>query len=95
MKNKGSKLLALAAMVSVMGLGGCASTADLQKAQSTADQAQTEAQQAQSTANDAMAAAKKAQATADAAAKSADEANKASKANNEKINRMFKKAMYK
>ncbi|HKJ09015.1 MAG TPA: Lpp/OprI family alanine-zipper lipoprotein [Gammaproteobacteria bacterium] len=95
MRNKGSKLLALAAMVAVLGLSGCASTSELEKVRAMAQQAQNTAQQAQQSADQAMNTAKQAQSTADAAAKSADKANQCCKHTNEKIDRMFKKSMYK
>lgn len=46
-------------------LSGCASTDDVKKAQSTADQAQSTAQQAQQTANEALSTAKAAEQKAD------------------------------
>lgn len=83
------------AMALMAGLGGCASTSEndalrseinqanetARNAAATADAARTEAAAASQTAADAMATAKDAKATAEAT--------------DEKVDRMFKKAMYK
>ncbi|HOB61988.1 MAG TPA: alanine-zipper protein [Candidatus Competibacteraceae bacterium] len=60
---------------------GCASTSDLQKVQNDANEAKAMASNALNTANNAMA--------------TASEAKSMSMATDEKLNRMFKKSMYK
>ncbi|HQR51943.1 MAG TPA: alanine-zipper protein [Burkholderiales bacterium] len=89
--------------------GGCASTKDLEAVRAVADKAAAAAAKAQATADSAAAAASKAQAsadaakstsdaaksTADAAKSSADAANACCKDTQTKIDRMFKKSMYK
>lgn len=60
---------------------GCASTSDLQKVQNDANEAKAMASNALNTANNAMA--------------TASEAKSMSMATEEKLNRMFKKSMYK
>ena len=55
-------------------LGGCASNSDVEKAQSTADQALSTAQQAQQTAQQAMSAAQSADQKADQALSTAQQA---------------------
>jgi murein lipoprotein len=89
--------------------GGCASTKDLEAVRATADKAVADAAAAKATADSAAAAAAKAQASADAARSSADSAKSsadAAKSSAEaanaccrdtqtKIDRMFKKSMYK
>ena len=79
---------AVIALVAAAGLTGCASSSDLQKTQDMAAQAQSTANAAAKDAADAKAAAAAAQATADEAKAKAEETDA-------KINRMFKKAMYK
>lgn len=79
---------AVIALIAAAGLTGCASTSDLQKVQDQAAQAQATADAAAKDAADAKAAAAAAQATADEAKAQANETD-------EKINRMFKKSMYK
>ncbi len=89
--------------------GGCASTKDLEAVRATADKAAAAAMKAQASADSAAAAAAKAQAsadaakytsdaakaTADAAKASADSANACCHDTQTKIDRMFKKSMYK
>lgn len=79
---------AVIALFAAAGLTGCASTSDLQKVADQAAQAQSTADAAAKDAADAKAAAAAAQATADEAKAKAEETDA-------KINRMFKKAMYK
>lgn len=76
------------ALIAIFGLTGCASTSDLQKVQDQAAQAQSTADAAAKDAADAKAAAAAAQSTADAAMTKANETD-------DKLNRMFKKSMYK
>jgi murein lipoprotein len=67
---------------------GCASTSDLEKVRATAEEAKAAAAQAQATAD-------AAKSSADAAAAAANQANTCCTDTNEKIDRMFKKSMYK
>jgi hypothetical protein len=90
-------------------LGGCASTKDLEAVRAVADKAVADAAAARAAADKAAAAAAKAQSTADAAKSSADAAVSAADAakstagsanaccqdTQTKIDRMFKKSMYK
>jgi len=76
------------ALIAIFGLTGCASTSDLQKTQDMAAQAQSTADAAAKDAADAKAAAAAAQMTADEAKAQAMETD-------DKLNRMFKKSMYK
>lgn len=90
-------------------LGGCASTKDLEAVRATADKAVADAAAARAAADKAAAAAAKAQSTADAAKSSADaavssadaaksaagSANACCQDTQTKIDRMFKKSMYK
>jgi hypothetical protein len=89
--------------------GGCASTKDLDAVRAAADKAAAAAAKAQASADSAAAAAAKAQAsadgarstadtakaTSDAAKSSADAANACCRDTQTKIDRMFKKSMYK
>jgi murein lipoprotein len=79
---------AVIALVAAAGLTGCASTSDIQGLRDQVATAQSTADAAAKDAADAKAAAAAAQATADEAKAKADETD-------DKINRMFKKAMYK
>ena len=77
------------ALIAVAGLTGCASTStDIQSLKDEVARAQSTADSAARDAADAKAAAAAAQATADEAKAKADETD-------DKINRMFKKSMYK
>lgn len=67
---------------------GCVSTKDLDAVRALAEQAQSDANMAKSTANTALA-------TADEAKAIANEALTASRATDERLNRMFKRAMLK
>jgi murein lipoprotein len=86
----GWKKLAIAAGVAaVASMGvGCATTSELEQVRTMAQDAKTAAANAQSTAD-------KASADAAAAMSKADEANTCCQNTNEKIDRMFKKSMYK
>ena len=75
-------LIKISALALIAGLTvGCASTSDLQKVQNDANEAKGMASNAMGTANDAQSIAM--------------EAKSMSMATEEKINRMFKKSMYK
>ncbi|MGB5063030.1 MAG: Lpp/OprI family alanine-zipper lipoprotein [Candidatus Competibacter sp.] len=75
-------LTKIAALALIAGLTvGCASTSDLQKVQNDANEAKSMARNAMDTANEAKS--------------MAGEAKSISMATEEKINRMFKKSMYK
>jgi uncharacterized protein HemX len=94
-----AKLLAL---LIVLGLSGCAGTKDLEsvrsqveQANATADAALRVANEANATAQEARAIAQEANATAQSANATAQEANATSATTEDKIDRMFKKAMYK
>lgn len=76
------------ALIAVAGLTGCASTSDLQSLKDQIATAQSTADAAAKDAADAKAAAAAAQATANEAKAKAEETD-------DKINRMFKKSMYK
>lgn len=84
--------LILAAMV---GLGGCASTSDIDSLRAEIRQANDTAQQANQTANNAAAKADAASKAAAAASQTANEAKLSAEEANSKIDRMFKKSMYK
>ncbi|UTV80340.1 Lpp/OprI family alanine-zipper lipoprotein [Acidithiobacillus sp. YTS05] len=94
--------LKVAALILPLGLAGCATNSDLAKvaskadaAQSTANEALAKANAAQNTANDALSKANAAQSTADQAMSTANAANQKAEEANEKVERMFKKAMMK
>ena len=75
-------LTKISALALIAGLtDGCASTSDLQKVQNDANEAKSMARNAMDTANEAKS--------------MASEAKSISMATEEKINRMFKKSMYK
>lgn len=78
-------------------LGGCASVSkeDLDAVRAEASKAATDAAAAKAAADGAAAAAAKAQSTADAAKSAADSANACCRDTQTKIDRMFKKSMYK
>ena len=86
----GWKKLAIAAGIAAVATMsvGCATTSELEKVKTMAQEAKTAAANAQSTAD---------QASADAAAamSKAEEANTCCQNTNEKIDRMFRKSMYK
>ena len=78
-------------------IGGCAtvSKAEFEAVRATADRAAADAAAARSAADSAATAAAKAQSTADAAQSAAAEANTCCTDTQTKIDRMFKKSMYK
>ena len=77
-----------AILVAATGMAGCASTTDMQKLQAQVDTATADAQAAKTEAAEAKALAQKAMNTA-------NDAKSTSDATEAKIDRMFKKAMYK
>lgn len=84
-----------AALAGLMALTGCASTGDLDALRSEIRQANDTAQSAAATADAARKEAAAASATAADAKATADEAKASADATAEKIDRMFKKSMYK
>jgi len=90
--NNGKIALILAALV---GLGGCASTSELDSLRGEIRQANQTAQQANETAASAAAKADAASRQAASASQTADEAKASAEEANSKIDRMFKKSMYK
>ena len=76
-------------------LGGCATKKDLEAVRAVADKAAADASAARASADKAAAAAATAQAKADAAKSAADSANACCQDTQTKIDRMFKKSMYK
>lgn len=87
------KLLALAAGVAL--LSGCVTTADLEKVSAEAKAARDAADRAQQTATTAQSDAAGAKASAARAEAAAQDAKSCCTDTNEKIDRMFKKSMYK
>lgn len=75
-------------LVSLGGLAGCATTSDL-------DDLRAEVQKANSTANQAASDAAAAKRDAAAAREAAEQARDSAQETNEKLDRMFKKSMYK
>ena len=92
LSNKSMIALPLIAMVA---LGGCASTSELDTLRAEIRQANETAQQASATASSAAAKADAASAQAAAASQTADEAKASAEEANNKIDRMFKRSMYK
>ncbi|UCC55510.1 MAG: hypothetical protein JSU75_09095 [Gammaproteobacteria bacterium] len=91
-----SRMLAMAAAASVVaGLGGCASTSDLNAMRADIDAAKAEASAARAEAAAASKAAAEAKAMASDAMSTANAAKAQSAETETKIDRMFKKAMYK
>jgi murein lipoprotein len=88
MKRVKNKTAAILMTVSLAGLTGCASTSDLEALQAQVDKANSAASQA---------AADAAEAKRDAAAArtAAEQARDSAAETNEKLDRMFKKSMYK
>jgi murein lipoprotein len=83
--------------IGLVTLGGCASVSkeELDAVKATASKAAADAAAAKSAADGAAAAAAQAQSTADAAKSSADQANACCRDTQTKIDRMFKRSMYK
>ena len=91
-----SRLLAIVAATSlVAGLGGCATTSDLNELRAEVDAAKTDASAAKAEAAAASQTANEAKAMASDAVNTANEARMTSEETETKIDRMFKKAMYK
>ena len=82
-------------LTAALALAGCASTSEMEKLRADVQRAQATADQAASDAASAMAKAEKAESTANAALSAADQAEATSKDTEARIDRMFKKAMYK
>ena len=82
-------------LVALVGLGGCATSSDLDALRAEVRQVNETAQQANSTANNAAAKADAASKEAAAASRTANEAKLSAEEANSKIDRMFKKSMYK
>jgi murein lipoprotein len=89
------KPIALAALLAAGTLTGCATTSELAEVRAMAEKAQATADAAQTTANGAKATADQAMATANAASAKADSAEATANQVNEKVDRMFKKSMMK
>ncbi len=89
LRNNGKVVLMLAAL---LGLAGCATTSDLDKLRT---ELKADVQQANDTANSAAAKADAASKEAAAASQTANEAKVSADEANSKIDRMFKKSMYK
>ncbi len=83
-----------AVLASVIGVGGgCATTSETNS--SDAESLRAMVEEAKQAAAEARAAAERAQATADTALRAAEDANRCCQDTNEKIDRMFKRSMYK
>jgi len=102
MKQITKKSAKLLVVIGFAGLVGCANTAtmeslraDIVKANDTAESAMSSASAAKSEAAAASRAAEEAKATADEALRIANEANSRAKETDAKIDRMFKRSMYK
>lgn len=87
-----AKLLAL---LIIFGLAGCAGTRDMDSMRTQSEQANATAEAALRVANEANLAAQEAKAIATEANATAQKANATSQTTEDKIDRMFKKAMYK
>jgi len=88
-------LAAVAATSLVVGLSGCASTSDLNALRAEVDSAKADASAAKAEAAAASKAAAEAKAMASDAVSTANAAKATSEETETKIDRMFKKAMYK
>ena len=82
-------------LTAAVALAGCASTSEMDKLRADVQQAQATADQAAADAADAMTTAQQANSTADAALTTAERADATSRDTEARIDRMFKKAMYK
>jgi uncharacterized protein HemX len=85
----------LLALLIVLGLAGCAGTKDLESVRTEVEQANATADAALRVANEANLAAQEARVLAQEANATAQKANATSETTEDKIDRMFKKAMYK
>lgn len=90
-----TRILTAGVLASVAAMAGCASTSDLDKLRAEVRDASAAAADAKSTADAAKSEAEAASAAAAEAKATADEAKAMSEATDAKIDRMFKKAMYK
>ncbi len=88
MTRNSRRALVFSGLVSMLALGGCATTQEYDDVRAMAEQASRSAAEAKE-------AARRAQSTADAAMKAATDAKSCCTNTNEKIDRMFKKSMYK
>ena len=88
------RALILSAVV-VLAFGACTPTPELEEVRAMAQDAKQSAAEAQQAAQGAQSSADKAQATADDAMTAAKQAKRCCSETNEKIDRMFKKSMYK
>jgi len=82
-------------LTAALAVGGCASTSEMDKLRADVQRAQSTADQAASDAASAMTKAEQADSTANAALSAAERAEATSKDTEARIDRMFKKAMYK
>jgi murein lipoprotein len=94
-KKSVTRFMTAGALVALVGLAGCASTSDLDKLRAEVHDAATAASDAKATADAAKQEAAAASSTAADAKTTADEAKAMSEATDAKLDRMFKKAMYK
>ncbi len=89
MDKRSCRKIQVAVLASILGLGaGCTTTPEVQSMQAEIEEAKQAAAEAQRRAD-------KAQATADEALRAAKGAEKCCQDTNEKIDRMFKRSMYK
>lgn len=94
-KHSGRKIHA-AVLASIIGLGaGCTTTPEMDSMRAMVEEAKQEAAEARAAALQAQKSADKAQTTADEALRTAGSAAKCCRDTNEKIDRMFKRSMYK
>jgi murein lipoprotein len=89
------KATLVAMLVAVAGLSGCASTTEMDQMRADIKAANDKADKASADAAAAAKAAAEAKAAADAARSAAEAARASSEATDAKIDRMFKKSMYK
>ena len=90
-----TKQVGLLALVAAMGLGGCATTKQVDEARDIAEKAASDAAAAKTQAADAERTANAAQADAAEAKRMARDAKNSADNTERKIDRMFKKAMHK
>lgn len=96
MSSRSSRKTQAAMLASMIGLGaGCAATPEIEPMRAMVEEAKQEAAEARAAAAQAQSRADKAQATADEALRAAESAAKCCRDTNEKIDRMFKRSMYK
>ncbi len=93
---RSGRLAQAAVLASIMSLGaGCASTPEMNSMRAEVEEAKQAAAEARAAAEEAQSSAKKAQAAADEALRKAEAAEQCCRDTNEKIDRMFKRSMYK